>query len=72
YSVKQILQIALEEDNYKRAKIVYDSSKPSMIPIRLFDTKKAESLLGFKAKTDIREGIRKTIKWFREKHDLLR
>ena len=50
------------------AKIVFDSSKPSMIPIRLIDTTKAETLLGFKAKTGLEEGIKKTIDWYRETH----
>ncbi len=66
YSVKQILAILLDIENYKDARIVYDSSKPSMIPIRLFDTKKAETFLGFKAKTDIREGMKRTIEWYRK------
>jgi nucleoside-diphosphate-sugar epimerase len=36
-----------------------------MIPIRLIDTKKAEDLLGFKAITDLREGIKKTVEWYK-------
>src|SRR3989338_3261176 len=66
YSIKEILKIALEIDGYEDAKIEYDTSKPSMIPIRLFDTKKAEQLLGFKVKFDLREGIEKTIQWYKE------
>lgn len=66
YSIKEVLQMMLEIDGYDNAKIVYDSTKPSMIPIRLIDTTKAKKLLGFKAKTNIREGIKKTIDWYRE------
>lgn len=65
YSVKEILQIILEVDGYTDAKIEFDTAKPSMIPIRLIDTTKAEKLLGFKAKTGLKEGIRKTIEWYR-------
>ncbi len=65
YSIKEILQEAIEIDGFDDALIVYDSSKPSMIPIRLIDTQKAEKLLGFRPKTDIREGIKKTIDWYR-------
>ena len=36
-----------------------------MIPIRLVDTKKAEDLIGFKADTDLSEGIKKTISWYK-------
>ncbi|OGP66761.1 MAG: hypothetical protein A2031_01570 [Deltaproteobacteria bacterium RBG_19FT_COMBO_43_11] len=66
YSLKEIMQMIIEIDGYKNARVVYDPSKPSMIPIRLIDNKKAEKLLGFKPKTDIKEGIRKTVEWYRE------
>ena len=66
YSIKQALQIMLEADNYTDAKIKFDASRPSMIPIRLIDTTKAATSLGFKAKTGLREGIRKTIEWYRK------
>lgn len=66
YSIKQALQIILEVDGYTGAKIKFNTSKPSMIPIRLIDTTKAENVLGFKAKIGLREGIRKTIEWYRK------
>ena len=33
--------------------------------IKSIDTSKAEKMLGFRAKTDLPEGIRKTIDWYR-------
>ncbi|MFH1314593.1 MAG: NAD-dependent epimerase/dehydratase family protein [Candidatus Eisenbacteria bacterium] len=66
YSVKEILSTLLEQDGYPDAKVVFNSSKPTMIPVRLIDTSKAETLLGFKAKTDLVEGIQKTLEWFRD------
>lgn len=68
YTIKEALQMMLEVDGYTDAKIQYDSSKPSMIPIRLIDTAKAEKVLGFKARTGLREGIRRTIEWYRARH----
>ncbi len=67
-TIKEALQIMLEVDGYTDAKIQYDSSKPSMIPIRLIDTAKAEKVLGFKAKTGLREGIKRTIEWYKVRH----
>lgn len=64
HNIKDILQIALDVGKYGNAEISYDYTKPSMIPIMLVDTDKAERLLGFKAKIDIREGIRRTIEWY--------
>ena len=40
--------------------------KSTTIPIRLVDTAKAETILGFKAKTGLGDGIKKTIKWYKE------
>lgn len=68
YNIKEILQMTIEIDGFDNAQIVYNLSKPSMISIRLIDIQKAEKLLGFKPKVDIREGIKKTIDWFRKEH----
>ena len=65
HSIKEALQIMLEVDGYTEAKMIFDPSKPSMIPIRLIDTTKAEKLLGFKAGTGLMAGISKTIDWYR-------
>lgn len=66
YSLKEILRMALEIEGYQNARIVYDSTKPSMIPVRLIDIKKAQELLGFTPKTDIYDGIVKTISWYKQ------
>ena len=65
YSIKDILQIMIDIENYNNYRALYDHSKPSMIPIMLVDTKKAENLLGFKSKIDIKEGIKRTIEWYK-------
>lgn len=65
-SIKEILQTILELDRYENAEIVFNTSKPTMIPVRKVDTSKAENILGFKAKTDLRAGLEKTIKWYRK------
>ena len=66
YNIKKILRICLEEDGYLGATVAFDATKPSMIPVRLIDTAKAERILGFKARVGIREGIRKTLSWYRK------
>jgi GDP-L-fucose synthase len=68
YSVKQVLQTILEVDKFTHADVRFDPSKPTMIPIRLVDTTLAEKALGFQAKTSLREGVRKTIEWYRSAH----
>jgi len=66
YSVKQILEAILELDGYADAIVSFDASKPTMIPIRVIDTEKAEREIDFKAEVDLREGLQKTIEWYRE------
>jgi GDP-L-fucose synthase len=65
YSIKQLLEMLMEIEGCGHLKIEYDSSKPSMIPIRLIDVSKAERQLGFRARTDVREGMIKTIEWYK-------
>ncbi len=66
YRIKDILQTLLEIDDFRRANVMFNSSKPSTIPIRCIDTAKAQKLLGFSAKTTLEEGLRKTLQWYRE------
>ena len=72
HSVRELLSLITELDGFKKANIKYDPSKPTMIPVRLVDTSKAELLLGFRASIDIREGIGRTIKWYRESRGINR
>ena len=65
YSIKQVLQMLMEIEGCGDLKIEYDSSKPSMIPIRLIDVSKAQRQLGFQAQTEVREGMVKTIAWYK-------
>jgi GDP-L-fucose synthase len=45
--------------------IVWDRSKPDGQPRRWLDTTRAEAEFGFRAGTDLREGLRQTIQWYR-------
>ena len=53
-------------DNYVDAEIVHLASKPTTLTTRSFDTTKATDVLGFQASTNLEEGIRKTISWYRQ------
>jgi len=65
-SIRHALDVILQADGYTDANIIFDSSKPTMIPKRLIDTTKAKQLLGFVAKTQLAEGIKKTVEWYRK------
>ena len=45
--------------------IVWDASKPNGQPRRQLDVSRAERLFGFRAATGLREGIERTVAWYR-------
>ena len=65
HTVKQVLQTIIDVDGYTDADVRFDPSKPSTIPVRLIDTTRARAEFGFEAKTGLREGVRKTVDWYR-------
>ncbi|HLG14359.1 MAG TPA: NAD-dependent epimerase/dehydratase family protein [Blastocatellia bacterium] len=69
HSVKQALEAMLDVDGYSGAEVRFDPSKPAMIPRRLVDITLAKERLGFTARTSLREGLRRTIGWYRENRD---
>ena len=62
-SIKDLVELITKLTGFK-GEIIWDASKPNGQPRRLFDTSKAEKELGFKAKMDFGEGLRKTIDWY--------
>ncbi len=64
-STGECLKQVLEADGYSDARVEFDSSRPGMIPKRLIDVSLAKEILGFEAKTSFREGVAKTISWYR-------
>lgn len=49
-----------------KGEIVWDTTKPDGQPRRCLSTDKAQEEFGFVAKTDFKEGLRKTIEWYKE------
>lgn len=50
-----------------RSEIQFRDALSADIELRIPETRKAESVLGFKAKVDLEEGIRRTAKWYASK-----
>ncbi len=65
-SIKNALKIMLEVEKYEDVNIVFNSSKPTMIPKRIINIEKAKNVLGFKVKISLKEGIKKTIEWYKK------
>lgn len=49
--------------------IVWNKTKPDGQPRRVLDTARAEKKFGFKAKTSLKEGLKKTIEWYEKYQD---
>jgi len=62
-SIKELVEIIKELTGFK-GRVRWDTSKPNGQPRRRVDTSKAERLFGFRAKTDFKEGLQRTIDWY--------
>lgn len=63
-TIGQVLKATLEAEGYK-PRVVFNTSKPTMIPIRLINISKAKKILDFTPKTSLGEGIKKTVEWYK-------
>lgn len=62
-TIKALVDLIAELTEYK-GKIVWDASKPDGQPRRCLETSKAKEEFNFQAKTDFKNGLRKTIEWY--------
>jgi GDP-L-fucose synthase len=63
-SIEDLVALIAELTDFK-GKITWDPTKPDGQPRRMLDTTRAFQEFGFKAKTGFREGLKKTIDWYR-------
>lgn len=66
-SIKDLVGLLVELMEFK-GEIVFDATKPDGQPRRMLDTTRAFEEFGFKAKTGFREGLMKTVRWYRKAH----
>ena len=63
-SIRTLAVLIAELTGYD-GEIAWDTSKPNGQPRRQLETSKAEELFGFRASTALREGLERTIAWYR-------
>ncbi len=71
-TIKKIVEILEKLEFAKKnlkPEIKFDTTKPSMIPIRLIDNSKLCSAIDWSPKTDIEQGLLKTIEWYKNNKD---
>jgi len=62
-SIRDLVELIVELTGFK-GRIAWDATQPDGQPRRMLDTTKALQEIGFRAATDFREGLRKTISWY--------
>jgi GDP-L-fucose synthase len=63
-TVRDLVETITDIYGYK-PEFIYDRTKPTMIPVRLVNVDRIKSELGWEAKTSLRNGLEKTINWFK-------
>lgn len=63
-NIRELVDLIAELVGYE-GKIIWDTAKPDGQPRRCLDTSKARKEFGFEAKTDFKEGLEKTIEWYK-------
>jgi len=65
-SIRELAGLIAELTGF-RGRIVWDATKPDGQPRRMLDTTRALAEFGFRARTGFREGLTKTIDWYRRR-----
>ena len=63
-SIRQVVE-ALEKLTGFRGEVAWDTTRPDGQARRVFDVSKAERELGWRARTTLEDGLRKTVEWYR-------
>jgi GDP-L-fucose synthase len=63
-TIRELAELTADLCGY-RGVLTFNPSMPNGQPRRCLDTSRAEAEFGFRAKTDFREGLRRTIDWYR-------
>jgi GDP-L-fucose synthase len=63
-SIRELAELVAEVTGF-RGRIVWDTSKPNGQPRRSVDGSRARELFGFEARTHLRDGLERTVAWYR-------
>jgi len=66
-TIKELVDLIAQLVGYD-GKIIWDTSKPDGQPRRCLDTSKAKKEFGFEARTDLKEGLKRTIEWYTRRY----
>jgi len=64
-TIRALAELVAEVTGFA-GRIVWDASMPNGQPRRALDTTRARELFGFEARTPLREGLERTVAWYRD------
>jgi GDP-L-fucose synthase len=64
-SIRELAELVADVVDF-RGKITWDTSMPNGQPRRSVDARRARDLFGFEARTPLREGLERTVAWYRK------
>jgi GDP-L-fucose synthase len=65
-SIRALAELVAEVTGFS-GRIVWDTSMPNGQPRRALDTTRARELFAFEARTSLRDGLERTVAWYRER-----
>lgn len=63
-TIKEVLSNIMQISGNQNIEVNFDSSKPTMIPIRRINISKVRNEIGWQPKTSIYDGLKKTFEWY--------
>ena len=63
-SIRELAELIAELTGFD-GEITWDTSKPNGQPRRKLDVSRADELFGFRARTPLRDGLERTVEWYR-------
>jgi GDP-L-fucose synthase len=64
-SIRELAAVVAEVTGFT-GRIEWDATKPNGQPRRSIDASRARELFGFEARTPLREGLERTVAWYRQ------
>jgi len=64
-SIRELAELVADVTGFT-GRIEWDTTKPNGQPRRSVDASRARDLFGFDARTPLREGLERTVAWYRE------
>lgn len=69
-SIRDLVELIAEFTGF-RGEFIWDAAKPDGQPRRMLDVTKAEREFGFRAKVSLKDGLKRTVDWYKANKDSL-